>query len=50
MTNVDIVVFMVIEHFGVEGMRELLWQLDVFDVDLVVLLGVVDVVGLWLIF
>lgn len=31
------------EHFGVHGIRELLWQLETMDVDLVVSPGVVDV-------
>ncbi|GAB3018730.1 sugar transferase [Mycobacterium bourgelatii] len=31
------------EHFGVHGIRELMWQLETTDVDLVVAPGVVDV-------
>jgi exopolysaccharide biosynthesis polyprenyl glycosylphosphotransferase len=33
------------EHFGVDGIRELLWQLEALDVDLVVSPGVIDVAG-----
>jgi exopolysaccharide biosynthesis polyprenyl glycosylphosphotransferase len=33
------------EHFGVHGIRELMWQLETLDVDLVVAPGVVDVAG-----
>lgn len=33
------------EHFGVRGIRELMWQLETTDVDLVVAPGVVDVAG-----
>jgi exopolysaccharide biosynthesis polyprenyl glycosylphosphotransferase len=31
------------EHFGVQGIRELMWQLETLDVDLVVSPGVMDV-------
>ncbi|OBA79595.1 polyprenyl glycosylphosphotransferase [Mycobacterium sp. 1164966.3] len=31
------------EHFGVRGIRELMWQLETMDIDLVVAPGVVDV-------
>ncbi|OBI80232.1 sugar transferase [Mycobacterium asiaticum] len=33
------------EHFGVHGIRELMWQLETLDVDLVVSPGVMDVAG-----
>ena len=33
------------EHFGVDGIRKLLWQLEPLDVDLVVSPGVIDVAG-----
>ena len=33
------------EHFGVQGIRELMWQLETMDVDLVVAPGVMDVAG-----
>jgi exopolysaccharide biosynthesis polyprenyl glycosylphosphotransferase len=33
------------EHFGVRGIRELMWQLETMDVDLVVSPGVMDVAG-----
>jgi exopolysaccharide biosynthesis polyprenyl glycosylphosphotransferase len=33
------------EHFGVQGIRELMWQLETMDVDLVVSPGVMDVAG-----
>jgi exopolysaccharide biosynthesis polyprenyl glycosylphosphotransferase len=33
------------EHFGVDGIRKLLWQLEANDVDLVVSPGVIDVAG-----
>jgi exopolysaccharide biosynthesis polyprenyl glycosylphosphotransferase len=33
------------EHFGVHGIRDLMWQLETMDVDLVVAPGVVDVAG-----
>lgn len=33
------------EHFGVHGIRELMWQLETMDVELVVSPGVVDVAG-----
>jgi exopolysaccharide biosynthesis polyprenyl glycosylphosphotransferase len=33
------------EHFGVHGIRDLMWRLETMDVDLVVSPGVVDVAG-----
>jgi exopolysaccharide biosynthesis polyprenyl glycosylphosphotransferase len=33
------------EHFGVDGIRQLLWELEEIDVDLVVSPGVIDVAG-----
>jgi exopolysaccharide biosynthesis polyprenyl glycosylphosphotransferase len=33
------------EHFGAEGIRKLLWQLEALDVDLVVSPGVIDIAG-----
>lgn len=33
------------EHFGVQGIRELMWQLETMDIDLVVAPGVIDVAG-----
>jgi exopolysaccharide biosynthesis polyprenyl glycosylphosphotransferase len=33
------------EHFGVHGIRDLMWRLETMDVDLVVAPGVVDVAG-----
>jgi exopolysaccharide biosynthesis polyprenyl glycosylphosphotransferase len=33
------------EHFGVDGIRKLLWQLEALDVDLVVSPGVIDIAG-----
>ncbi len=33
------------EHFGAEGIRRLLWELEAIDVDLVVSPGVVDIAG-----
>ncbi len=33
------------EHFGVHGIRDLMWELETMDVDLVVAPGVVDVAG-----
>jgi exopolysaccharide biosynthesis polyprenyl glycosylphosphotransferase len=33
------------EHFGVQGIRELMWQLETMDIDLVVAPGVMDVAG-----
>ena len=33
------------EHFGVHGIRDLMWQLETLDVDLVVAPGVIDVAG-----
>jgi exopolysaccharide biosynthesis polyprenyl glycosylphosphotransferase len=33
------------EHFGVQGIRELMWQLETMDVDLVLAPGVMDVAG-----
>ena len=33
------------EHFGVDGVRRLLWELEALDIDLVVSPGVIDVTG-----
>jgi exopolysaccharide biosynthesis polyprenyl glycosylphosphotransferase len=44
-TNADTVALTATEHLGPEGVRELSWQLDRLDVDLVVSPGVVDVAG-----
>ncbi len=33
------------EHFGADGIRKLLWQLEEIDVDLVVSPGVMDIAG-----
>jgi exopolysaccharide biosynthesis polyprenyl glycosylphosphotransferase len=33
------------EHFGVDGIRKLVWQLEAMDVDLVVSPGVIDIAG-----
>jgi exopolysaccharide biosynthesis polyprenyl glycosylphosphotransferase len=33
------------EHFGVDGIRRLVWQLEAMDVDLVVSPGVIDIAG-----
>jgi exopolysaccharide biosynthesis polyprenyl glycosylphosphotransferase len=44
-TNADTVALTATEHLGPEGIRELSWQLDKLDVDLVVSPGVVDVAG-----
>jgi len=33
------------EHFGADGIRKLLWQLEALDVDLVVSPGVIDIAG-----
>lgn len=33
------------EHFGADGVRKLLWQLEALDVDLVVSPGVIDIAG-----
>lgn len=42
-TGADTVAVTRTEHFGVHGIRELMWQLETMDVDLVVSPGVMDV-------
>jgi exopolysaccharide biosynthesis polyprenyl glycosylphosphotransferase len=44
-TNADTVALTATEHLGSEGIRELSWDLDKLDVDLVVSPGVVDIAG-----
>lgn len=44
-SSADTVVVSAAEHLGLTGMRKLVWDLEPFDVDLVVSPGVVDIAG-----